>query len=1037
MLHARAIARPLVVSALMSISTITPVNGAPQTDPVVRDDAGPPIVAITAVDDDRIELTVQLDGIRAQQVDTKAGAFVALTWPGAAPWGDVGTPLLPVYRQLFTAPVGADVNLNITSGPSHIISLPPLGYADPIVPMQPRIEMTPSAIENIPFRWDRASYAHDAFTLAQRAGITKAGIARGRQLYLLEVRPVAYNPARGQLNVWQDIDIRITITGGARSAARIGPAAPLDALLLNPEPLLGSGRGTGNYLIVVADDLADTILPFTAAKTAQGFDVTTQVVASGSSAASIKADIESLWGTADAPDYLLLVGDSNTIPSWVGGGARHTSTDLPYACMDGGDDWYPDMAYARFSVRKQDQLQAIIDKTLFMEAGVFADPTAVKRVVFLAGWDAPANGEPTHDWVIDTYLGPRDYDSRKLYTRIYAARTQDVYDEFNAGCVIGVFHGHSWWDQWQSGPVFSHIDVQNLSNEGMYPFVLNMTCSIGNYANSTYEPCFTEEWLRVPDKGAAAVVGATAYIYYQSNPGWPETCNLEKYVFDTIYLDGIYEVSPIWQGALGRLLTMYGPGDPVCRDYFEMFALLGDPSLEIPMDLSSGFALTVSPDYRDLCAPADATHTLDIHEILGYSEEVTLSAAGAPAGTTVDFSINPVVPGGSSVMTIGNTGAAVPGEYLIEVTAESIDMSRTVVVDLDISASAPDAPTPTGPTEGATDQDLVPTLVWDAPPQAGLQYEVGLGVEGSGTSYYHGRIPEASHTISFHTLSPNTEYWWHVKAYNGCGYSGWSTMAHFTTGARPTRFTEQFSGDFDLDGMTIRFIPEDSVHHYEMCSLAAAALPTDPAGGTTLTLDDDDSTLVTPGSSVSLYGESYDSFHINSNGSITFTGIDATYQESVQVHFVAARVAGLFDDLDPASAGSVSWKELADRVAVTWQNVPEYGQVNSNTFQIELFFDGEIHITWLGIASTDGIAGLSPGNGLPDGYLETNLSAASTCPDDPCPGDLDGDGDVDQADLGILLAAYGLNGTGDCDGDGDTDQADLGILLANYGTVCP
>ena len=52
------------------------------------------------------------------------------------------------------------------------------------------------------------------------------------------------------------------------------------------------------------------------------------------------------------------------------------------------------------------------------------------------------------------------------------------------------------------------------------------------------------------------------------------------------------------------------------------------------------------------------------------------------------------------------------------------------------------------------------------------------------------------------------------------------------------------------------------------------------------------------------------------------------------------------------------------------------------------------------------------------------------------PGDLDGDGDVDQQDLGILLADYGCTGgdcPGDCDGDGDTDQADLGILLANWG----
>ena len=50
-----------------------------------------------------------------------------------------------------------------------------------------------------------------------------------------------------------------------------------------------------------------------------------------------------------------------------------------------------------------------------------------------------------------------------------------------------------------------------------------------------------------------------------------------------------------------------------------------------------------------------------------------------------------------------------------------------------------------------------------------------------------------------------------------------------------------------------------------------------------------------------------------------------------------------------------------------------------------------------------------------------------------CVGDLDGDGDTDQSDLGILLAAWGINAGGDLDGDGDTDQADLGILLADWG----
>jgi dipeptidyl aminopeptidase/acylaminoacyl peptidase len=56
-------------------------------------------------------------------------------------------------------------------------------------------------------------------------------------------------------------------------------------------------------------------------------------------------------------------------------------------------------------------------------------------------------------------------------------------------------------------------------------------------------------------------------------------------------------------------------------------------------------------------------------------------------------------------------------------------------------------------------------------------------------------------------------------------------------------------------------------------------------------------------------------------------------------------------------------------------------------------------------------------------------------------GDLNGDGRVDLADLGILLADFGCAPPGPCvgdiDGDGDTDLGDLGILLANFGMTCP
>jgi hypothetical protein len=75
----------------------------------------------------------------------------------------------------------------------------------------------------------------------------------------------------------------------------------------------------------------------------------------------------------------------------------------------------------------------------------------------------------------------------------------------------------------------------------------------------------------------------------------------------------------------------------------------------------------------------------------------------------------------------------------------------------------------------------------------------------------------------------------------------------------------------------------------------------------------------------------------------------------------------------------VSWKQLADRVAVTFLNVPEYSATTQNTFQFELYFDGRITISYLAIAATDGLAGLSAGGGVPEGFFMSDLSALGPC----------------------------------------------------------
>jgi hypothetical protein len=79
----------------------------------------------------------------------------------------------------------------------------------------------------------------------------------------------------------------------------------------------------------------------------------------------------------------------------------------------------------------------------------------------------------------------------------------------------------------------------------------------------------------------------------------------------------------------------------------------------------------------------------------------------------------------------------------------------------------------------------------------------------------------------------------------------------------------------------------------------------------------------------------------------------------------------------------VSWRQLGDRVAVTYQTIPQFSGTDSNSFQIELFTDGRIRITCLGIAATDGLIGLSRGTGVPAGFTSSDFNTYPTTPPPP------------------------------------------------------
>ena len=222
--------------------------------------------------------------------------------------------------------------------------------------------------------------------------------------------------------------------------------------------------------------------------------------------------------------------------------------------------------------------------------------------------------------------------------------------------------------------------------------------------------------------------------------------------------------------------------------------------------------------------------------------------------------------------------------------------------------------------------------------------------------------------------------------------------ANIAAKASTNYFTEYFSGDFDLGGLSIMFEPTSSSNYYEITeAVAITELPAGiPANGAINFQYDwiPIQIFVATGKTVKLYGTSYNSFYVSPNGYITLGGPNYASYPYLSEHFDQPGISTYFTDLDPTEGGTVTVVELwsGNGVAVTFDDVPRDGNPSVRcTFQCIMFYGGAIQMAWLHTSDPSSVlVGLSKGEGYPPDYQETNLSAYYAAP--PVPNDMDGDG---------------------------------------------
>lgn len=1031
-------------------------------------------VAVTPLQNG-FEAEVSVPGALTQTVKAGGKPFSRLSIPGAGVSGDLGHPELPAWRRLFEVPANArNVSVTVLAERSAADAKARQAAPHRVYPVQPPVEKLPNA-EPPPFAYEASAYAAKRGGRSDSVTLHEVGRLRGRRLFQVTVYPVDYAPAAPAahaVTVRQQVRfaVRWELDGKAAAWRPARYACPAFDAALAPW-LIGTraqrAKGfTGvpaGYLIVAAPEFAadPNLAALVDWRTQRGLPATLVTTdTTGTTAAAIKDYIENAYSTWPVPPaFVLLVGDTDSIPHWVGGGTGSPATDLNYALADGDEYTTPDLWVGRFSATSADELAHMVDKTLDYEFGAWSTaPGWEKHVSFMASVDNFDVSEGTHNHVISNYLDPAGYTSEKLYQVSYGATTQDVRNALNNGRAQLVYSGHGGPTSWADGPPFSQDDIRNATND-VYPLVFSFACVTGQF---TYGECFGETWLRTA-QGGIGFWGSSANSY------WDEDDILEKELFE-----GMYSAGQVWAGAgmaYGKqgLLAYYGDTGTVQR-YFEMYNLMGCPAVNLYTeeagDLSvshSGAVAEGMPTFTVSGAPAGSIVTLTQDGLL---HGVALSSGGTivvplePAFSAGDVTLTvachnylpyqavlPVSEGSDGIVALGR-GAYTCGESVSVILTDS-DLEGAGTQHVAVDTQSGDSETLTlsetaasgvfegsmdiacagarGTEDGAldvihgdvitvtyedlddgtgnpatktdtADVDTQPPLIsgilisdvnshsatlrldTDETATVTVAYGLSCAAPFSGTATSEN---ETNHTLILTGLLPGTEYFAQISANDTLGNA--TTLPEcqtFITETRPDYFTEELSQNIDLSGRSITFIPADTADGYVACTESAGGFPAPPGPeASQLPLSDDDTERIplSDGAQVHLLGAAYSAFFINSNGSVSFGSGSTTYTPSLSAHFGLPRIDVLFTDLNPSSGGAVYFEQLAGRAVVTWDTVPLYNSSSTVSMQVELFFDGRLRLTWLDIQAPLGIAGLSGGGGIPDDFLQSDLSAYPEC----------------------------------------------------------
>ena len=192
--------------------------------------------------------------------------------------------------------------------------------------------------------------------------------------------------------------------------------------------------------------------------------------------------------------------------------------------------------------------------------------------------------------------------------------------------------------------------------------------------------------------------------------------------------------------------------------------------------------------FKDACDPFEIEYEILVGELfdIGNTAPITLSLSGNPAGSSVAFSVNPVTPGNSTIMTISGAGV-LANSYIMTLTGDNGDTTKELTSTLQVFTSVPPQPELISPLK----YDNVvgrPTLEWQSIIDVD-SFRVLVSLNANLSSPLIDTVV-ASTSFIFNETDTLTTYYWAVEAQNICGSSIRSAIWQFNTLGSGGCFTE-------------------------------------------------------------------------------------------------------------------------------------------------------------------------------------------------------------------------------------------------------